>query len=320
MANMAGSDTDRFPFGLTGPLGAVRPLDALIAGYVGLAALPLALGATRGVPGCARQLLADLAVLAGLVLICALSRRSRRWPLVLLRLVYAPLLFTLLYRQAATIWPVLYDQPFDALLVRAEQALWGGQPSLAFAQYAPWSWLSELFCLAYFAYYFLTPAMVFTLLFTRGYATTERIIFATALCFFGCYALFWLLPVVGPQYWFPPHAGPRLFPGHVFNRLLYLLTSSGEVPAGGFPSSHIAVALLLTIQARRLAPRLFPFMVAVTVVMCPAVVYLRAHYLVDVPAGIVVGLLMTSIMNRAARTQNAAPGLAAARRGIDFHS
>jgi hypothetical protein len=295
---MAGSDTARFPFGLTQPLGAFRPLDAVIAGYAALAAFPLALGAARGVPGCAQQLLADLAVLAGLALVYALSRRSLHWLPVLLRLAYGPLLFALLYRQTATIWPVLYEQPFDPWLVHLEQALWGGQPSLVFAQYAPWLWLSELFCGAYYAYYFFIPTMLFTALLTRGYAAAERVIFTTTLCFFSCYTLFWLFPVVGPHYWFPPHAGPQLYQGYAFNHLLFLFTSGGEVPAAAFPSSHIAVALMLTIQARRVAPRLFPFMLAVTVLMCPAVVYLRAHYLVDVPAGILVGLLVTRLSDR----------------------
>ncbi len=295
---MAGSDAAHLPFGLTEPLGAFRLLDAVIAGYMVLASVPLALGAARGVPGCAQQLLVNLAALTGLALVCALSRRSRWWFLVLLRLAYGPLLYTVSYRQTATIWPVLYQQPFDAWLVRIEQLVWGNQPSIALAQYAPWRWLSELFCSAYYAYYYFIPAMLFTVLLTRGYAAAERVIFATTLCFSICYALFWLFPTVAPHYWFPPHAGPQLYQGYVFNHLLFLFTSAGEVPTGAFPSSHLAVATLLTIQAHRFAPRLFPFMLAVTVLMCPAVVYLGAHYAVDVPAGILMGVLVTAIADR----------------------
>jgi membrane-associated phospholipid phosphatase len=91
-----------------------------------------------------------------------------------------------------------------------------------------------------------------------------------------------------------------LYQGYIFNRLLFLFTAAGEVPAGAFPSSHIAVATVLTIQARRVAPRLFPFMLVVTFLMCPAVVYLRAHYVIDVPAGILVGLIITAITDRIA--------------------
>jgi hypothetical protein len=295
---MAGSEDVRFPFGLIAPLGACRRLDAVIGGYLVVAAAPLALGAARGTPGCAQQLLVDLAALGGLALVRVVSRRSRWWPFALLRLSYGPALFPVLYRQTATIWPVLYERPFDPWLVHVEQALWGSQPSLAFAQHAPWRGLSELFSAAYYVYYYFVPAMLFVVLLTRGYAAAARVIFSTTLCFLTCYTLFWLFPTVGPHYWFPPHAGPQLYQGYVFNHLLFLFTAAGEVPAGAFPSSHIAVAVLLTIHACRFAPRLFPFMLAVTVVMCPAVVYLRAHYAVDVPAGIVMGLLIAMISDR----------------------
>ena len=295
---MAGSEDVRFPFGLTAPLGAFRLLDAIIAGYMVVVSVPLALGAARGTSGCAQQLLVNLAVLCGLALVCVLSRRSRWWLFAFLRLSYGPALFAVLYRQTATVWPVFYERPLDAWLVHIEQALWGSQPSLVFAQHAPWRWLSELFCAAYYAYYYFIPAMLFTVLLTRGYTTAERVVFSTTLCFLICYTLFWLFPTVAPHYWFPPHAGPQLYQGYLFNHLLFLFTAAGEVPAGAFPSSHIAVALLLTIQAYRFAPRLFPFMLAVTVVMCPAVVYLRAHYAVDVPAGILMGPFIAIIADR----------------------
>jgi hypothetical protein len=309
---MAGSDVSGYPFGLRGPLGALRPLDAVIGGYAVVAAVPLALGAASGVPGCAQQLLINLAALTGLALVCGLSRRSRRWPLALLRLAYGPLMFTIFYRQTATIWPVLYQQPFDAWLVRAEQALWGGQPSLAFARDVPWPWLSELFCFSYYAYYYFVPAMLFTALLTRGYVAAERVVFVTALCFCFCYALFWLFPVVGPHYWFAPHTGPQLYQGYLFNHLLFLFTSRGEVSAGAFPSSHIAVALLLTIQSRRVAPSLFPFMVTVTALLCPAVVYLRAHYLLDVPVGILIGVMFALIAKRKPLSTTTSPPSATA--------
>ena len=291
---MDGSSAARdYPFMLAAPLGMLRPVDAVIGGYTFLAAIPLVVGAARDLAGCGQQLAINLVALAGLALVCGLSRHTRRWPLALLRLAYGPLLFTIFYRQTASIWPVLYEQPFDAWLVNAEQVFWDGQPSIAFARDAPWPWLSELFCLCYFAYYFFIPAMLFSALLTRGYEAAERVMLVTALCFCFCYTLFWLFPVIGPHYRFAPHDGPQLYQGYLFNHLLFLFTSRGEVMAGAFPSSHIAVAVLLTIQSRRVAPRLFPFMVAVTLLLCPAVVYLKAHYTFDVAAGVVIGITFT---------------------------
>jgi hypothetical protein len=51
------------------------------------------------------------------------------------------------------------------------------------------------------------------------------------------------------------------------------------------------VAVALTLFARRETPALFPVLAPLTLLMFPAVVYLRAHYLVDVPAGLLTGLL-----------------------------
>ncbi len=279
------------PFGLLRPLGALRPLDAVVAAYLGAALVPLSIGAVRGLPGCERELVFDVSVLAGVALLAALSRASNNSLLLLLRLAYAPLLFAPLYRQTATIWPVLHRVSFDGVIAHAEQAVLGLQPSLVFAQHAPWPWLSELFCLAYFIYYLFVPAMVIVPLLTRGYAAAEDVMFAAALCFCACLAIFWLFPTIGPLYWFAPHTGPELYPGFVFNHAVYAITSRGEVPTGAFPSSHIALAVLLTMRARRLVPRLFPFMLAVTALMCFAVVYLREHYAVDVPAGVLMALL-----------------------------
>jgi membrane-associated phospholipid phosphatase len=106
-----------------------------------------------------------------------------------------------------------------------------------------------------------------------------------------CYTFFWLLPTVGPHFWFPPGLGPVLYQGYCFNHLLFFFTSGGEIRGGAFPSSHIAVAVALTLFARIDTPRLFPAMAAITLLMLPGVVYLHAHYLLDVPAGLVVGFL-----------------------------
>ena len=56
--------------------------------------------------------------------------------------------------------------------------------------------------------------------------------------------------------------------------------------------------------ARHLAPRLFPFMLTVTLLLCAAVVYVKAHYLVDVPAGILTGLLVNAVVDGVSRRRS----------------
>jgi hypothetical protein len=127
---------------------------------------------------------------------------------VLLRLCYGPLLYATWYQQTATIWPVLYSHPFDEWLVRFEAWLWGTQPSLAFAQAAPWPWLSELFCGAYYLYYYFTPTLL-TVLLTRGYASAGAAIFTATLCFCVATRCSGSSPTIIFHYWLPLHAGPQ---------------------------------------------------------------------------------------------------------------
>jgi hypothetical protein len=297
---MAGSEPRPRPFGLTAPLGPWRRLDRLLVGYALLSSMVLGVGLVRGAAGCERQLLANAAVLVAARLITGWSRDTSRLVPVLVRFCYVPVIYWVFYHQIETIWPILRAVPLDAGLARLEGRLFQGQPSLAFSAAFPFRWLSEIFCFAYFAYYFFMPVVFFTVLFRRGYLAAERIALATSLCFFSCYVLFWLFPTVAPHFWFPPHQGPQLYDGYVFNHLLYFLTSGGEIRGGAFPSSHIAVAVLLTLFARRNAPGLFAPLALITTLMLPAVVYLRAHYLLDVPAGILTGLLAFAVTNRIA--------------------
>ena len=265
-------------------------MDRWVVGYA-LATLPLLVyGACRSRPGCAAQAGLNLLLIAGCLLVARWSRDTVRIVPTVLRLFYAPIIYWCFYHQAQTLWPLFRSVPLDGLLAGAEARLFGCQPSLAFRAALPSRPLSEVFCFAYLAYYFFTPVVGFTVLFKSGYLAAERIILATTACFFCCYAFFWLLPTVGPHFWFPPGTGPQLYDGYLFNHLLFFFTSGGEIRGGAFPSSHIAVAVLLTLWARREAKGLFPALAMVTAVMLPAVVYLRAHYLLDVPAGLVTGL------------------------------
>lgn len=279
------------PFGLTGPLGSWRVQDRMVAAYALLTLPVLGLGLARGVPGCRAQAAVSLAALLGVMILARLSRDTRSRLLTILRLFCAPLLYWVFYHQAQTLWPVLRAAPLDGRLAALEARLWGLQPALAFRAALPYRWLSELFCGAYFAYYLFVPALGLTVLLTRGYAAAERVLAATTGCFLCCYTLFWLFPTVGPHYWFAPGRGPALYDGYVFNHLLFFFTSGGEIRGGAFPSSHVAVALLLALLARKAAPALFPAMALCTLLMLPGVVYLNAHYLIDVPAGLLAGLL-----------------------------
>lgn len=202
----------------------------------------------------------------------------------------------------------------DYLFAGADQLLFGCQPSLAFSEHYPYKWLSEAFNMGYFFYY----PMIFIVVmyyFVRHFECFEKVAFVLTASFFVYYVFYILVPVAGPQFYFPAIGMENVVDGNFFsigdyfhhNRDLlpapryadgffYKLVESsqqvGERPTAAFPSSHVAIstiAMFLALEAnRRLAFLLFPFYV----LLCCATVYIQAHYLVDSIMGFLTSFLV----------------------------
>ena len=203
----------------------------------------------------------------------------------------------------------------DHVFASVEQGVFGCQPSLLFA--AAWSSpvFSELMSLGYASYYPLIALVVFFYFFRR-YDEFERCVTVVLAAFFVFYAVFILVPVVGPTFYFRAigveNAAAGLFPsvGHyfmyhqeclptpgyaegVFYRLVESAKAVGERPTAAFPSSHVGITTLLLLLAVHARSRLLvAVIVPLYVLMCFATVYIQAHYAVDVVAGVAAGALL----------------------------
>lgn len=202
----------------------------------------------------------------------------------------------------------------DHVFASWEQSLFGCQPSLLFAQQVPYGWFSELMCLGYVSYF---PLMLLTLLyyFIQRYHEFRLSAFVMLGSFFIYYAIFILLPVTGPQFyylavgtdqiaqgifpnlgdWFMTHSERMAPPGWsdgFFYHLLDLTHDAGERPTAAFPSSHVGITTILMLLALRTRSRsLVVTMLPFYVLMCFATVYIHAHYAIDVLAGFLSGCL-----------------------------
>ena len=139
--------------------------------------------------------------------------------------------------------------------------------------------------------------------------------FLLTASFFMYYIFYILVPVAGPQFYFPAigmenvldgnflsigdyfHHNRDLLPGPGYtDGFFYKLVESsqqvGERPTAAFPSSHVAIStivMLLAFEAnRRLALFMFPFYV----LLCCATVYIQAHYLIDSVMGFVTSFFV----------------------------
>jgi membrane-associated phospholipid phosphatase len=202
----------------------------------------------------------------------------------------------------------------DHIFAAAEQSVFGCQPALLFAERLPNPVVSELMYLGYSSY-FLLVAAVAVYYFFRRYDEFLRTAFVILASFFLFYVVFVALPVTGPQFYylaaglnnvaqgvfpdvgnyFLTHDEMMTMPGYedgFFYQIMIHAHAAGERPTAAFPSSHVGVTLVLLLLAIRTRCRgLVAFVATLFVLMCFATVYIRAHYVIDVFAGLVTGAI-----------------------------
>ena len=159
----------------------------------------------------------------------------------------------------------------DHIVASWDQAIFGFQPALRFAEVYPQAWISEILEIAY-ACYFPVIIMVCVFYFFARYKEFERCCFIVMASFFTYYIIFDLFPVTGPMYYF-----------HAIGL---------DKAAHAFPSSHVGitvVCLMLAIHSRNKTLSLI--VLSLVILICFATVYTRAHYAIDSMMGLVSGLL-----------------------------
>lgn len=202
----------------------------------------------------------------------------------------------------------------DHLFASVEFNLFGCQPSILFEQMYNGMFWRELFNFGYWMYYPMI-AIVITYYFFARPNESERCSFIILASFFIYYTVFMFLPVAGPQFYFPvigeenmaagvyPQIGSWFdyFPGITilqeekggfFTQLVCWAQISGERATAAFPSSHVGVSTILMILAWKMKKRYFVPLFVVYTLLCCATVYIKAHYLIDVIAGVVTGLMV----------------------------
>ena len=121
----------------------------------------------------------------------------------------------------------------DHMFAGCEQAVFGCQPALLFAQKVPWGWFSELMCMGYISYF---PMMTILLIYYFFYRYNEFLKAAFVLlgAFFIFYVIFIFLPVTGPQFYYLA-VGPEKIAAGVFPNLGdWFLTHSERMAVPGW--------------------------------------------------------------------------------------
>ena len=214
----------------------------------------------------------------------------------------------------------------DHIVAHWDQLLFGCQPAMLFSEHFASPLLSELLNFAYVSYFPIILTVCAFYFFAR-YNQLERACFIIVASFFSFYLLFDLFPVAGPMYYYKavgmdkiahgifPAIGnyfcthdemlppPGWTDGIGYNLLVAI--HRGEHPTGAFPSSHVGIAVVSMILAWKSHNKtLFFTLLPFALLIFFATVYIRAHYAIDVIAGLIAGIVLYLFWNVVAKKYN----------------
>ena len=173
----------------------------------------------------------------------------------------------------------------DKYFVAADQALFGCQPSIEFSKHYPQIWINELMNVGYISYFFIIAATVL-ITFRKNKEHMERTVFIILCSLFIHYLIFIILPVVGPQFYFPSPENAIPCEGF-FRETMTILQSMGEKPTGAFPSSHVGICLICMYLVFKNSHKIFYLLIPIALILVCSTVYIKAHYLTDVIGGFI---------------------------------
>ncbi len=288
-------------------------VDYATQGYTALVALLVLFFHNATVPHWNWILAAHLAILLVVHSLIGLGARAPgAKPVVFLRHFYPVLLYTWFFSETGWLNRMFFHQFLDPLAIRWEQALFGCQPGVLLMQKLPYLPVSELFYASYFSYYIMITGVGIALYF-RERRHFYHYITVISFVFYICYAIYIILPIIGPRVFFHEIAGYELPPelqqlastdtypapvqAGLFFKIMAFLYRTFETPGAALPSSHVAIALTTVFFSfKYLRAIRYPHLV-VAILLCFSTVYCRYHYAIDVLAGVLTAMLLVPVAN-----------------------
>ena len=201
---------------------------------------------------------------------------------------FIPFLFlAFFYNETDLINNFIFQANLDIKISTLEYSIFNKQPSLVFSTKLSLNWISELMYFAYFSYYLMVLGIPAFFYFRIDKTLGKKAISIIIISFLIYYLIFILIPVAGPQFYFTG-SQPPVPEGYVFGSLIKTIQFYGEGQTAAFPSSHVSICLMLFWLTFKNSRILFRIMLPVTIMLIFSTVYIRAHYLLDVIAAIII--------------------------------
>jgi membrane-associated phospholipid phosphatase len=188
---------------------------------------------------------------------------------------------------------------FDAWFAWIDATVFGFDPSRVFsATFSGYPVINEIMFAAYFSFYVILAFVPWLPWFAgrREAAIGQLAIFSGFM--FVVFTFYIFFRVQGPKYWFPDLriAWYGHFKGGPFTAFFARLFEQVNLSGAAFPSSHVAVSIMLSIFAWRYDRRLGILLAVLTALIMAATVYIYAHWVADVVGGILAIMILFPIL------------------------
>jgi membrane-associated phospholipid phosphatase len=193
---------------------------------------------------------------------------------------------------------------YDALFAGLDQAAFGFQPAREFSGalggHPVWN---EIMFGAYFSFYLMLVLTPWIPYFRGDEEEAEREVSILSLYMFLIYIFYAFFRVEGPKYWLPDlrAAGYVHFRGGVFTSFLTWCFGFADLSGAAFPSSHVAVSLMMTFFVAKTERRLVPLYSCLSILVALATVYIYAHWAADVVGGAITAFALVPLLDRLCR-------------------
>ncbi|MBI1803118.1 MAG: phosphatase PAP2 family protein [Ignavibacteriae bacterium] len=277
-------------------LQTLRPVDALtIACAIFLSALTL-MFASR-VHEWVYLVPINLLASFGLLALAKSDSSSERRVLRFIHNWYPVPVIFLVFKEVYVIIHSLGWSDWDSLLIEADRAVFGLDPTVWLAQFSS-PVLTEVLQVAYVSYYFIMLTLGIEVYFRKERHDFSFVIFTITYGFFLSYLGYIAFPAVGPR--FTLHAFDSLsrdLPGlYVTDALRNFINSGESIPRDvvnpiafaqrdAFPSGHAQMTLIVMFLAQRYRLKSRWALHAMGTLLIISTVYLRYHYVVDLFGG-----------------------------------
>jgi membrane-associated phospholipid phosphatase len=240
----------------------------------------------------ASLLVFNLGVCAAIVFLIYAAGNGNGRGLKFLRHWYPFLFFFFLYEETRYLIHLVFPHSFDFVINRFELAVFGVYPTVWLQKFFSFG-LNEYFMFSYLTYYFLVAVLGLVLYSKKRIKEFDNLIFTCAVVYYISYLCFVLFPVEGPRFALQAAHQVQLNGGFL-TWLTGNVVDKGGIQGAAMPSSHVAIAWVVLIYAKRHHRILYGVFLPLVISLCISTVYGRFHYVSDVAAGILVG--MTSIV------------------------